>query len=243
MSHATPSCHRATFSYEFDRYHNPSPNGIYKTSRKGAATDRQRTFARPYSSENKNIGTVGVVVVATSELEIDDQIEFFCNQTGCKVFRGSERDVLARYFECARLYNMKNIVRLTADNPFVDQIELLELISSFERSNADYSNNFNLLPIGLGSEIFTRDALERSYKEGLTPHHREHVNEYILENPAIFHFLTQSVPSEKRRPEIRLTVDTPDDILRIRFIETNAKSKPVTTAEAIRLAEQFENVR
>jgi len=95
------------------------------------------------------------------------------------------------------------------------------------------------LPVGVGAEIFSFPALERSFLEGIAPHHREHVNEYILENRALFRTGRLTVPQAKRRPEVRLTVDTPEDLRRAEFIVENTVGAWPTTEEAIGLCSRF----
>ena len=63
-------------------------------------------------------------VIATSVLPKDDVVEGFCQKSGVICFRGSEENVLERYFECARKYGFSQIVRMTGDNPFPDISEL-----------------------------------------------------------------------------------------------------------------------
>ena len=69
------------------------------------------------------------MVVATTILKKDDVIAELCLSKGIECFRGSEDNVLERYYLCAQKYNFKNIVRLTGDNPFTDIEELDNLIN------------------------------------------------------------------------------------------------------------------
>jgi len=161
-----------------------------------------------------NLNTRAKVVLATSALEKDDTIKGFCDERNLDVYRGSEEDVLERYFHCAKSYGFSHIVRLTADNPFTDTFELDRLISVHLSEGNDYTHSFGQLPLGVGSEVFTFDALERSFQEGHEPHHREHVNEYIQENPDLFKIGVLEIAEEKHSPELRLTVDTEDDYRR-----------------------------
>jgi len=151
------------------------------------------------------------VVVATSVLPQDDAIAAYCATVGARCFRGSELDVLDRYYQCAQLSGFHDIVRLTADNPFTDIEELDRLIDLHLRESNALTHSFGKLPIGLGAEIFSAQALESSWQEGLEPHHREHVDEYLLEHPGRFKTGTLDIPLSKIRPELRLTVDTEDD--------------------------------
>jgi len=179
------------------------------------------------------------VVIATSDLAKDDMVENFCKEKDIKCFRGSEQNVLERYYLCAQENNFEHIIRLTGDNPFVDIEELDNLIKLHITSKADYSRSFVSLPKGVGTEIFTFEALEKSYKYGDKENHKEHVNEYIEENEDRFKIVDLEVKGEKNRPDISLTVDTEEDYKKACFIMQNAKSAYITTQEAIELCLQY----
>lgn len=181
------------------------------------------------------------IVVATTDQLQDDAIVHFCHERDTKVFRGSENHVLNRYVQCARQYSFDYVVRLTADNPFVDYEEIDRLILRHLHTKADYTCSHRNLPVGVGAEIFYFSALERSLKKGVLPHHVEHVNEYILEHPDEFLLEELTVPAAKNRPDIRLTVDTPEDFRRAAFICEQAPF-PVSTLEAIRLSDHAEMI-
>jgi len=179
------------------------------------------------------------IVIATSDTPRDDVVAAFCAERGVECFRGSEQDVLGRYYHCARLRDFDPIVRLTGDNPFTDVEELDRLIDFHHAGCYDYSSSFDQLPVGVGAEIFTFAALERSYLEGHAPHHREHVDEYILENADLFRCGRLAVPEHKNRPTLRLTVDTPDDLRRAQLLAEQSAGPWLTTEEAINLCSRF----
>ena len=179
------------------------------------------------------------VIIATSTLGKDDVIEKFCKTHNISCFRGSETNVLERYYFCAKENGFDHIVRLTGDNPFIDVEELDNLIRLHLKSKADYSRSFSVLPKGVGSEIFAFSALEKSYQYGEAENHKEHVNEYIEENNNNFQILELKVVKEKNRPEISLTVDTMDDYKKACFIIKRSKNEYITTQEAIKLCSQF----
>jgi spore coat polysaccharide biosynthesis protein SpsF len=179
------------------------------------------------------------IIVVTSELNKDDEINDFCNSHDILCFRGSEKNVLERYYKCAVENNFEHIVRLTADNPFIDIEELDGLIELHLNSRADYSRSFSTLPKGVGCEIFTFNALEQSNKFGLKENHMEHVNEYIEENESKFKISELEAIQEKNRPDISLTVDTLDDYKKACFIVKNSKNEYITTKEAIELCLQY----
>lgn len=179
-------------------------------------------------------------VIATTLEKRDDAVELFCKENGVACFRGSEGDVLDRYYRCAKQYRFGQIVRLTGDNPFPDMEELDRLIALHLEGGAAFSHSFPALPIGVGCEIFTMAALEESWREGKAPHHREHVDEYLLEHPERFATLQLPPVPAKARPEIRLTVDTEADYRKACYIVAHAAESYVTTEAAIALAERYE---
>ena len=180
----------------------------------------------------ENLGRDAQVVVATSLGESDDLIAAHCRgRVSC--FRGSELDVLERYFLCAAEYGFDHVVRLTADNPFTDIEELGRLIDLHLAAGYDYTHAFGMMPLGVGAEIFTMDALLLSHREGHASNHREHVNEFIQENPQRFRIGVLDVPPAKRAPQLRLTVDTPEDYARACRLAELAAPGWQTTVEAI----------
>lgn len=180
------------------------------------------------------------IIIATSTDSKDDVVEQFCKGKSVRCFRGSEQNVLERYYLCAKQFGFDEIIRLTADNPFVDIEEIDNLIDLFRREKADYAESFDNLPVGIGAEIFTFEALEKDYNESSMPHHFEHVNEYILENPDKFKTVTLAVPDYKNRPDIRITVDTREDYQKACYIVENCNEEYVSTEIAIKLALDFE---
>lgn len=174
-----------------------------------------------------------LLVVATSVEVNDDAIVERCGILGVRCFRGSEHDVLDRYATCARAYGLDHIVRLTADNPFTDVEELDRLIDLHLAQGNDYTHSFGVMPLGVGAEIFTRAALERSDSDGHKINHREHVNEYVQENPHIFRIGQLDVSAAKNHPEISLTVDTEDDYDRACRIAGKAPGRWISTLEAL----------
>jgi spore coat polysaccharide biosynthesis protein SpsF len=175
------------------------------------------------------------VIVATSENLEDDAIVLHCLNRNITVFRGSEKNVLDRYCQCARQNGFDNVVRLTADNPFTDIEELQHLIVHHIRQYNDYTHSFDVMPLGVGAEIFSFAALERSAREGHAQNHYEHVNEYIQENPQLFKIGVLEVPKSKYSPTLRLTIDTEDDYQRVCAIAEHLSGRWIDTEEIIRL--------
>lgn len=180
-----------------------------------------------------------MTVIATSDSPRDDIVMKFCESQSVACFRGSEENVLDRYYQCALRYGFRHIVRLTGDNPFPDIEELDNLIELHLSIGSDYTNSFPNLPVGVGSEIFPFQTLKRSWREGTSPHHLEHVNEYILEHPEIFKTTLLKVNADKNRPDVRLTIDTEDDYKRSCYIVKMCEIEYLSTRKAIQLAEEY----
>ncbi len=177
------------------------------------------------------------IVMATSTASGDDAVATFCRKVGVSCFRGDENDVLDRYYQCAVQNNFEHVVRLTGDNPFVDVEELDRLIDLHMNNGVDYASSIEDLPVGTGAEIFTFPALKQCFDSGRMAHHREHVNEYILENTDLFSIEKLKVPAVKQRPDVRLTIDTPDDYRWACRIANHLPEDSIQTTDAIAMAD------
>jgi spore coat polysaccharide biosynthesis protein SpsF len=156
------------------------------------------------------------LILATTELADDRPLVDLARSLAVDVFCGSEQDVLDRYVRCARAFGLTDVVRATGDNPFVDADECDRLTELYRQQRLDFAMASNEapdgFPTGVGVEAMSLAALERSWREGLAPHHREHVDEYILEHPELFAQQRMAAPPAKRAPELSLTVDTPEQL-------------------------------
>jgi spore coat polysaccharide biosynthesis protein SpsF len=152
------------------------------------------------------------LVVATTTAPVDDAIVSFCQQNGYAVFRGSENDVLDRFYQCARAHSADVIVRITADDPFKDPVVADRITEELLQNDYDYvSNTIQLtFPEGLDIEVFTFAALERAWNEATTASDREHVTPYLWLHPE--RFKLKNVEYEQNLSHLRWTLDTPADL-------------------------------
>lgn len=188
----------------------------------------------------KKLQSAVTTVIATSDLAADDEVQEFCRKNNTICFRGDELNVLKRYCDCAARYQFDQIVRMTGDNPFPDIEELDRLIRFHEEKEMEFSENFSVLPVGVGMEIMSYSALEESLKNASLPKHFEHADEYILDHLAQYRHGTPDVPGCKNKPKVRLTVDTWQDYEKACFIIKQAQSDYVTTEQAIALSAEYE---
>jgi spore coat polysaccharide biosynthesis protein SpsF len=157
------------------------------------------------------------IIVATSASQKDNPIEILCSQRSYPIYRGSELDVLNRFYWAAKSEGAETVVRITADCPLVDP-ELLDVgMTRFasKQQSYDYLVN-NGFPRGFDFEIFTFAALERAWTEDKRPAMREHVTPYIYQNPDLFRLGAIDCPIDTSG--IRLTIDTLDDYLLVNTI-------------------------
>jgi len=156
------------------------------------------------------------VVVATTTRADDDAIADEARRYGADVFRGDERDVLGRFVAAAETFGVTDIVRATADNPVVDADAPLRVTDLRRRVRVDHVVECGL-PIGAAVEAVTTEALTRAHEITADPYDREHVTPFIRRSPQ-FTALRAVAPGHLRRPSLRLTVDTPEDLELMRTV-------------------------
>jgi spore coat polysaccharide biosynthesis protein SpsF len=151
-------------------------------------------------------------LVATTTEPADDAIVEHCERAGRKIFRGSEQDVLDRYYQAAKSMDADAVVRITSDCPVIDPEVTDATIRAFLDRRADYASNtlVRSFPRGLDTEVMTMQALERAWHESTKPYEREHVTPYIYENPSKFKL--HGIENDTDCSQHRWTVDTPEDL-------------------------------
>ncbi|HOW53957.1 MAG TPA: hypothetical protein PLR60_04805 [Syntrophorhabdaceae bacterium] len=150
------------------------------------------------------------LVVATTDSPRDDVTYEVCDKIGAKVFRGSEENVLERYFMCAKEHGADQVIRATADDPLTNIALLNKMFDSHLGNNADYTYSDGF-PIGVQEEIVRFEALQKCYELSYKPNHFEHVLEYIIENQDDFAVSLIKAEGILRRPDVRITLDTRED--------------------------------
>ncbi len=168
------------------------------------------------------------VIVATSILSKDDPISELCKLNNIDCFRGSENDVLSRYYECAKVFQADIVVRLTADCPLVDPIVIDDVISLFRKEQADYAANTvpprtSRFPDGSDVEVFSFHALEQAFMGCKDPHDREHVTFHFWRYDNGFKSVQLTQPIDWSM--YRFTVDYPEDLEVVEFIFKELKDR------------------
>ena len=158
------------------------------------------------------------IIVATTVSEKDDKIEQWCKENNVHCFRGSEENVLNRYYSASEAFPSDYVVRITADDPFKEPKVIDAVITKLMEEGYDHVTN-NLppsFPEGLDCEAFKKEALDRSEKEAETAFEREHVTQYIYHHPEIFKIGNVSNP--ENLSYLRWTIDKDVDFEMVKAV-------------------------
>jgi len=182
---------------------------------------------------------VGPVILATTVLPADDELARLAERLGVRVVRGPEDDVLQRFGLVADYLDARFFIRATADNPAVDVEAPARVLAVMESAGADHVVETGL-PVGSAVEAVRTAALYQAMAQARDPYDREHVTPFLYRNPGRFMALSPEAPPALRRPDIRLTVDTPDDLAFMRRVLTRvgATGGPASLAAIIAAADE-----
>lgn len=161
------------------------------------------------------------IVIATTTQNQDDVIEGFCKDNDIQYYRGSETDVLSRYYESAIKFEADIIVRITSDCPIIDVNVVDRTINHFIEHKYDYVSNTidRTYPRGMDTEVFSFAALKKAKNEAYLERDREHVTAYFYTNRD--KFTIGSVKNNHDYSKYRWTVDTEEDYKLITLIIDN----------------------
>jgi spore coat polysaccharide biosynthesis protein SpsF len=159
---------------------------------------------------------VDAIVLATTHKPEDDPLARLGERYGVDVYRGSEHDLVDRYYQAALTQGAGVIVRVPADNPAADPAVIDETIRHHLASGNDFTSTYpdvfdNGYPDGIGAEVFNLDALARVRETATDPRNREHPHTSFYERRDEFQVGTMACPPGYERPEIKLDVNTPEE--------------------------------
>jgi len=152
------------------------------------------------------------LIVATSDRGQDEPIATLCDQLGVECFRGSLEDVLSRFYQATQAISAQQVVRLTGDCPLCDPALIDRLIEFHLDGSYDYSSNTIVptYPDGLDVEVIRFCCLKQAHQEAVLPSHREHVTQFIHQQPQ--RFKLGDYRDLVDRSSLRWTVDEPLDL-------------------------------
>lgn len=183
------------------------------------------------------------VVLATTNLECDNELVKIAEMHGIDVFRGSESDVLGRFTLAAKKYKADLVVRVCADNPFIDPKEIDRLIHFFQTNQCDYACNHQArlgsnYADGFGAEIFSSKLLIELEKLASDIGHREHATAYLWDHFDDFSIKAVLPPVGLDRPELRFDIDTVKDYEYIKSLISRGVTIDMLAPQIVDLASE-----
>lgn len=198
----------------------------------------------------RNCSALDDVVVATTVEPGDDAIAEWCEKNGVAFFRGSEDDVLDRVVCAAQKYEADAIVQMGADSAYLDYQLIDQLVGEYRNGDFDFVCNTLKLtyPLGIYGHVVRLEKLAAlNLSDDLSEPDRTDVVRYIWEHPESYAILNIEAPEPLRHPELRLTIDYPEDMEQAKSVYAHFGGHLFTTAQVIELSRQkpelFEKTR
>ena len=161
----------------------------------------------------RRVPSLDGIVIATTVNAPDDPIVALARRIGVDWHRGSEMDVTARLLGAADEHAIDVIVETTGDCPLIDPAAVEDCIRAYLESGVDYVSNVleRAYPIGMDTQVFATEVLKDVDKRTHDPFDREHGAVFIYRNLDLYTVKNVPAPPELTDPELRLTLDTPED--------------------------------
>lgn len=213
-----------------------------------------QTLLDRHISRLRRVAALDAIVVAIPAGEENAPLAAYCDGKGWPLVRGSETDVLARFYNAALAHDADVIVRTTPDCPLIDPGVVAGAINLYLGGQFDYvSNNLErTFPHGLDVEVFGIDALEAAHEQSTDAFEREHVSEWIRRHQdrpyrlGNLRYPIEDAPAPYQRilREARLTVDYPEDLLAVKAILEfwEDETRFVTTADVLWLLNKVPDI-
>ena len=175
------------------------------------------------------------IVIATTNFPDDDKIVNHFANCDIDFFRGESENVLDRYYNCAKKFEIENIVRITSDCPLIDPEIVDQVISKYKSANYDYFTNtlIRTYPIGTDVEIFSFETLEKTWYNATLPSEREHVTPFIRNKK--MHFRVANLENKKKLGHLRWTLDRQEDLDLIKEIIAKINKNPILMDDILNL--------
>jgi spore coat polysaccharide biosynthesis protein SpsF len=210
----------------------------------------KRLFAKPLQL----LGSDSVIEYMIRNLKtnpfIDEIVLAISNTKGNEIFEdiavknnidyvfGEEKDVLGRLIAACEKVNGDIIYRVTTESPFGYLEGLQSALYQHQRKNADYTT-FAHLPDGVAFELINLKALKESHENGEERHRSELCSLYLNEHRDEFCFNIMEIDKKLRRPDYRLTIDYPEDLILCRKIIQNfGDTNPIGYQELIKFIDE-----
>jgi len=175
------------------------------------------------------------IVIATTNLKEDDKIAHFADKEGIECFRGSSKNVLERYYKCAKKFEFSTIIRITGDCPLIDPQIVDLVIEKYKENTFDYVTNClkRTFPYGTDVEVFSFSSLENAHKNAKLPSEKEHVTPYIRNHEKKFRIY--NIENKEDMSNYSWVVDKKNDFEFVKEIVERIKTFPVLMRDILLL--------
>ena len=183
------------------------------------------------------------IVIATTDLAEDDIVADYVKKINIPCFRGKSKDVLDRYYECAKKFSFSTIVRITSDCPLIDYTIIDSIIAEFLKNKFDYLSNVHpvrTFPTGTDVEVFSFKSLEKSWKEATKSSEREHVTPYLYTSKV---FSVGTFKNSKNLSHLRWTIDYKEDLDLICKIINQVSTRPILMKNILDLFSKYPELK
>lgn len=179
------------------------------------------------------------VIIATTNQPEDEAIISVAEVLGVPIFRGSESDVLDRYYHVATQHDVETVVRINADCPLIDPDVIDRVITAFREYKVDYASTSisRTYPLGIGAEVMTYPALRKAWRQAKESYERTHVTPYIYHNPERFKLLSVTLERGDYSHH-RWTVDTQNDLDFVREVYARLSDEYASWTKVLALLEK-----
>ena len=173
------------------------------------------------------------IVIATTTLDEDIPIVTFCRENNIECFRGEPKNVLDRYYQCAKKYNFTTIVRIPSDKPLIDPEIVDDIVRHYH--TYDYITNFltSSYPSGTEVELLSFNILKTVWEKAELPSELEHVTRYIHTHQNEFNILNIEYPNDLSH--LGWAVDRIEDLDLVRKIVLKIKKRPILLKDILKL--------
>lgn len=197
--------------------------GSTRLPRKVLLKVAKKTILEHVVARVKKAKKINKIIIATTDKKEDNIIERLCDKIGINCFRGSEDDVLDRYYQCSVRYpKYTAILRITSDCPFIDPVIIDKVIDLFVKNNFDYACNTQpeTFPDGSDVEVFKKDLLKKAANKARLAPEREHVTQYMRNRKGI---KRGNIKAAADFSHMRITLDTKEDLKIVHYLIKNSK--------------------
>ena len=150
------------------------------------------------------------IIIATSIDKSDNLIEKWCEENNVVCYRGSLNDVLDRYYQAVKHFELDSVIRITADCPLIDPLIVDRVVRGFKSDIYDAFSLAGEFPDGLDCQVFSKNAIQKAWENAKLPSEREHVGVYIEKtNPEKFKL--GNIKPFKNLASMRWTLDEKED--------------------------------